>query len=136
MYLMGACFFMRKEIFTNIGMFDEAVFLYGEENDIHYRLMHSNIETKKIVYDKSLKYLHLIGDRPIELKTKKQIFRASLHFCKKNNLNEIQQVKRTIRYERLLLFVEYLRKNKERIKVHKAWLAFLQRYHQIRLYYI
>ena len=27
-------------MFETVGLFDESVFLYGEEDDIHYRLMH------------------------------------------------------------------------------------------------
>ncbi|MCK9509120.1 MAG: glycosyltransferase, partial [Pigmentiphaga sp.] len=35
MFFSGACFFIRKNTFEEIGLFDEEIFLYGEENDIH-----------------------------------------------------------------------------------------------------
>ena len=59
MYLCGACFFIRKSSFEEVGLFDERLFMYFEEDDIHYRLMKGKKNT--IVYDKSLGYLHLHG---------------------------------------------------------------------------
>ena len=40
MHFSGSCFFINKAMFEAVGLFDENVFLYGEEDDIHYRLMH------------------------------------------------------------------------------------------------
>ena len=38
MHLSGAFFFIKKACFEQIGMFDEQIFMYGEECDIHLRL--------------------------------------------------------------------------------------------------
>ena len=58
MHFSGSCFFINKAMFEAVGLFDENVFLYGEEDDIHYRLLH-RFKDCKMKYDKSLKYLHL-----------------------------------------------------------------------------
>lgn len=61
MYISGACFFLRKSMFEQIGMYDESVFLYGEEDDIHYRLRKAFGPYFK--YNKHLHYLHLTMGR-------------------------------------------------------------------------
>ena len=60
MYLIGACFFIRKSSFEEIGLFDERIFLYGEEDDIHYRLLKKN-RLSKILFDSNHSYIHLHG---------------------------------------------------------------------------
>lgn len=60
MYLIGACFFIRKSSFEEIGLFDERIFMYGEEDDIHYRLLKKN-KHFKILFDSSHSYTHLHG---------------------------------------------------------------------------
>lgn len=66
MYFSGSCFYVRKESFKEIGMFDETVFMYGEEEDIHYRMAERFGNSFK--YDTSLRYLHLTKDRKPDLK--------------------------------------------------------------------
>lgn len=56
MYFSGACFFIRKSDFEKIGLFDEKLFMYKEEYDVHTRLINNNM---KILYDKSIYYSHL-----------------------------------------------------------------------------
>ncbi|MBQ2519966.1 MAG: glycosyltransferase family 2 protein [Paludibacteraceae bacterium] len=63
MYFSGACFCVRKNMFERAGLFDEHIFLYGEENDIHYRIHHACPKA----HDKYLHdciYLHLTENRP------------------------------------------------------------------------
>jgi len=57
MYFSGSCFCMSKTAFEKIGLFDENIFLYHEEDDVHQRLrkQHKN----KIIYLRSGKYVHL-----------------------------------------------------------------------------
>ena len=57
MYVSGACFFIRKTAFEEIGLFDENIFMYNEEDDIHSRLIKSG--KWKIKYDRGRSYLHL-----------------------------------------------------------------------------
>ena len=60
MFVVGACFFIRKSSLKKIGMFDERLFMYMEEDDIQYRLM-KRIKNATIKYDKTLGYAHLHG---------------------------------------------------------------------------
>ena len=62
MWLHGAFFAIKKDIFSQIGYFDERIFMYAEEFNIHRRLR-SAFPTKKMIYLPQLKYLHLIQDR-------------------------------------------------------------------------
>lgn len=57
MFFNGSCFFVRKSSFEHVGLFDEKIFMYCEEDDIHGRL--SKIEKAHFVYDSSLSCLHL-----------------------------------------------------------------------------
>ena len=45
-FLSGACMFIRKTSFENIGLFDENIFLYHEEADITQRFLKSNFKIK------------------------------------------------------------------------------------------
>ena len=57
MYVTGACFFMRKESIIKAGLFDEQIFMYGEEEDIHNRLL--ALPQAEMGYDRGHSYLHL-----------------------------------------------------------------------------
>lgn len=66
MFISGACFFVRKSSFVEVGLFDEDNFMYGEEDDIRLRLQQRfGVHT---IYDRQLHYLHLIGERVIASK--------------------------------------------------------------------
>ncbi len=58
MYIQGSCFFLRKDMFTRAGLFDETNFMYGEEEDIHYR-MKKLYGTQCFAFSRHLHYLHL-----------------------------------------------------------------------------
>ena len=62
MYFQGSCFFVRKEMFEKVGLYDESVFMYGEECDIHYRL--KKAFGANFYFNKKLKYLHPTHQRP------------------------------------------------------------------------
>jgi len=81
MYLSGSCFFVRKEMFQTVGLFDEDIFMYGEEDDIRMRL------TKRygyhIHYDTSIRYLHLTTERKPSVAYETKLMEASIaHFTK------------------------------------------------------
>lgn len=63
MYFCGACFCVRKEMFEQAGLFDEHIFMYGEENDIHYRI-HQAFPSAYDVYMRNAVYLHPTENRP------------------------------------------------------------------------
>lgn len=63
MYFSGACFCVRKQTFEQAGLFDEQIFLYGEENDIHYRIRQA-VPRSHDGYMRTMTYLHPTEDRP------------------------------------------------------------------------
>lgn len=85
MYLSGAFFFIRKKCFEQIGMFDEQIFMYGEECDIHLRLRKA-FPKKKIQF-LSIPYLHLSAERPFEEQRYCQLINADLYVCRKHGLS-------------------------------------------------
>lgn len=98
MFLSGACFAMRKNVFEKIGMFDENIFLYGEENDIHFRLRKMFPE-KKMVFLKELKYIHPTANGRDKGKEYWHSMKSAAYFYKKNEMpmkslyrNEMNQV--------------------------------------------
>lgn len=68
MYFCGACFCVRKEMFEQAGLFDENIFLYGEENDIHYRI-HRTFPKAHDKYMRKMEYLHPTENRPTSEKS-------------------------------------------------------------------
>lgn len=56
MYVSGACFFVKKDSFISAGLFDDNIFMYCEEEDIHRRLR--KIKDAKIKYSRRIKYFH------------------------------------------------------------------------------
>ncbi|MDA9622033.1 glycosyltransferase [Gammaproteobacteria bacterium] len=69
MALSGAMTFYRKSLFLDIGLFDERIFLYGEESDVSLRALRSGY---KLGFFPEFKYLHLdwdlVGPSPDNIK--------------------------------------------------------------------
>ncbi|MCQ2308396.1 MAG: glycosyltransferase [Bacteroidales bacterium] len=85
MFLSGACFAMNKDVFEKIGMFDENIFLYGEENDIHFRLRKMFPE-KKMVFLKELRYVHPTANERDKGKEYRHSMKSAAYFYKKNQM--------------------------------------------------
>lgn len=64
-YLQGSCFFIRKDVIEHVGLFDERYFLYGEEDDLHYKVVRDF--GAHIKYNSKLHFIHLVEDRPLSL---------------------------------------------------------------------
>lgn len=79
----GACFFIKKDCFERIGLFDENIFMYGEEMDVFFRIPRG----KRQVYAKKLSYLHLAGERKWSLNTLKRTYISRLYLCEKYRKN-------------------------------------------------
>lgn len=108
MHFSGSCFFINKAMFEAVGLFDESVFLYGEEEDIHYRLMH-RFKDCKMVYDKSLRYLHLTKDRKPDIKYEKMLIDVAVMQNKKKGYCEKKTLKNRQRCINLQIFRERIR---------------------------
>jgi len=84
--LSGALFASKREIFEEIGMFDENFFLYFEETEIHIRARRAGY---KIVYTPHSKITHYLGKSPKKRDDARRWFRESeRYFNKKLGLNE------------------------------------------------
>ncbi len=94
MWLQGAFFFIKKHEFEQIGLFDEHIFMYSEEFDIHTRIK-KYYPNKKIKYLKNAKYLHLTADRILTADTLKKQYEANVYVCIKNQLSLQKMIKQT-----------------------------------------
>lgn len=107
MYLQGSCFFISKEKFAEAGLFDEDIFMYGEEDDIHWRMKMKFGPHFK--YNGRLHYLHLALERPMNLETEMKMVASTVAVNKKRGVDEKQTVKNYIRYYRTRLFSARIR---------------------------
>lgn len=98
MYFSGACFFVRKQSFEEAGLFDEDIFMYSEEDDIHNRLL--KIPHCRFVYNPRISYLHLH------------------HLYRKNEINEMNTFPYIQRLKSQLIWKSKLGFSKESIKHH------------------
>ena len=107
MYLQGSCFFIRKEMFEHVGLFDEKIFMYGEEDDVHFRI------TKQfgyhIVYNAQLHYIHLTGSRQPDINYQKKRLSATIYFNEKNGYGWKKTVRNFKQTYQLLIAREYIR---------------------------
>ena len=108
MHFSGSCFFINKAMFEAVGLFDESVFLYGEEDDIHYRLKH-RFKDCKMVYDKNLKYLHLTKERQPDIKYEETLIDVAVRQNKKKGYDERMTLKNRLRCINLQIFRERVR---------------------------
>ena len=107
MYLSGSCFFIRKQMFEEIGLFDEDIFMYGEEDDIHYRM-------KKrfgyhMTYNPRLHYIHLTEDREPDLEYEKRVFNSVFNLLQKKGLPKRTIINNRMRRNNLHLWRELFR---------------------------
>lgn len=123
MYISGACFFVRKSDFEKVGLFDENLFLYAEEDDIRIRLL--SLGNRKIIYDKNKKYLHFFEDREVTLKKLHRLFVSKCYLCSKNGVNLKYPLKWEKQYYRLALKRAKNKLNEAKILVYTQWLNIL-----------
>lgn len=112
-YFSGACFFLRRKEFEQIGMFDERIFLYGEEVDIKHRFQCA-FGLRSYKYAVSLNYIHLIQGR-ISSQKSFDCFICSLNYlCQKYGYNykNVLQQQRRIYYT--LMFLNRIIRNKDK----------------------
>lgn len=107
MYFSGACFYIRKTVFEEIGLFDEDVFMYGEEDDIHYRIM----QRKRCLmqYNPKLHYIHLVADRKPDILYEKKLLKAALFHARKKGYPVRKMMKDRLRNTTLLWMRELIR---------------------------
>lgn len=133
-YFSGACFFVRREMFEAVGLFDETNFMYGEEEDIHYRLARRFGYGMR--YNPALRFVHLIGDRPMTAAYKLRQLEALLALNAKKGYSPRRLLQDVCRANRLHLLCGRLKASLGRTTGADGWLrefhqACLQRLAQI-----
>lgn len=123
MYLSGACFFVRRSMFVSVGMFDETNFMYGEEDDIHYRLMKKY--GANMIYDTSLHYLHLITERVPTLDYQMRLLNSSIQLNEKNGFSKEKTIQGYIQHANTIILRETIRevmgKKSQTLQMYKMW---------------
>lgn len=106
MYINGSCFFIRKQPFIRVGMFDENIFMYCEEKDLNRRLKDHGY---KISFDKDLSYFHLVGGRSLSYGEFKRTLDSELYYYCKNNLDKITCLKKKLSLFKFMYFLNRIR---------------------------
>jgi len=129
MYVTGACFFLRKTAFEQVGLFDEHIFMYGEEEDIHDRLL--TIVGATIGYARHLSYLHL-HDEPKDFKMEthdwmESNFETLCYLHQKKGIQRMKTISWAIKRNNISLWKEKMKAiltngaNKDRLNYYCVW---------------
>jgi hypothetical protein len=108
MYMAGSCFFINKEKFEGIGLFDEDIFMYGEEDDIHFRL--KKRFGSHFAYNPALRYIHQTLERPMSFATEQKMVDSIARLHAKKGYTEKATYQNFARYYRVRLVMTYLKK--------------------------
>ena len=133
MYLQGSCFFVDREKFCDIGLFDEDIFMYGEEDDIHWRF--KKRFGANFAYNPSLRYLHLTLERPMSLSTELKMVRSIALSNEKKGIPIRKTYENFIRYYKTRLFSAKVKKvlgksyASEHIEILNAVISELKQFH-------
>lgn len=85
----GACMLIRKNIFKEVGGFDERFFMYFEEHDLCLRVKRLGY---KIIYDPSAKITHLIARSSRNKESIRKIFQKSRYLYAKKHFGYFSAV--------------------------------------------
>lgn len=108
MYLQGSCFFVSKEKFEHVGLFDEDIFMYGEEDDIHFRLKKQF--GPHFMCNAHLRYLHLTLERPMSLATEQKMVESIVLSNEKKGYSRQFTYHNFVKYHRVRLMSAYIKK--------------------------
>ena len=108
MYISGSCFFIKKEKFEEIGLFDENIFMYYEECDIKRRLIAKFGQTA-IQYNKYMNYIHAHPKGKFNARSYSRLLDSMIYFSAKYNI-DLEKHKRKIlenlKFFRLLALIK------------------------------
>ena len=130
MTIQGSCFFVNRDKFMQVGLFDEDNFMYGEEDDIHYRLLHRF--GPHFTYNPRLHYIHLAQDRPISAQAEQKMVEATIALNMKKGLSEKRILRNRIRYYRVRRVSARIRQllrrpgSDERVRMTQTMIGFLK----------
>jgi GT2 family glycosyltransferase len=102
-FISGAFMFFKSKAFETIGMFDANLFMYGEEQDLSFRLIKNSYYTD---YLPQLTFLHKVGDRKkFSLFSWKETTKSFCYLCKKYDIDYYSHNKRFMqRIKKLIIF--------------------------------
>jgi len=127
MCIAGADIFIRKKIFFDIGMFDENIFMYGEEADLARRIKANNYEIK---YFKDKSLIHLGGETVANKSSAiREGLRSTKYYCKKYNIDFNKKILHRIRYQKFKYFIYRIFK-REKCKEVKLHIEILKEYYK------
>lgn len=107
MHFSGSCFYIRKQMFEHAGLFDESVFMYGEEEDIHYRMW--QLGYTKMVYNPKLHYIHLVKERKPDIKYELKLIDIAVFQNEKKGFSAKKTLKDRLRNTNMLIAREKLK---------------------------
>ena len=108
MHFSGSCFFIRKAMFEAVGLFDEEVFMYGEEDDIHYRL--AKRFGYHFRYDKGLHYIHPMHERVLTIDYEKRLLEVDLYRQGQRGIPARKTLKTYLQINNVLLLRDNIKK--------------------------
>ena len=117
-------FFVRKCDFLQVGLFDESLFLYAEEDDIRIRLL--ALGNRRVIYDKTVSYVHFFDNREVTLRKLHRLFTSKCYLCKKNGMNILKPYRWEIQYYTLSVLMSLNKKEKDKYVIYKEWLKLLR----------
>lgn len=80
-YICGADIFFRKSVLDKVGLFDENIFMYGEESDLCLRVKKAGFD---IIFVPSSEIIHLCGKSSANIDKQKICLKSLLYWYKKN----------------------------------------------------
>ena len=134
MYVTGACFFIRKDTFLQAGLFDETIFMYGEEEDIHDRLL--KLPGAQMGYARRLSYIHH-HPVPTDMTHEshdwmKANLNTLLKINRRNGINDKKTITYAIKRNNISILKEQLisllthGRNRDRLQYFLKWKAYLR----------
>jgi len=110
MYFQGSCFFIKKKAFERIGMFDENIFMYSEEDDLHWRF-HKYGYLYRFV--RTLEYQHLHkenSDGIFSVSCKVQDLKSKIYMDQRDGLGDEYTVSRMLKHTNMQILFQTIKK--------------------------
>lgn len=124
--LSGACFAIRKSVFNDVGMFDEQMFLYGEERLLHYKIL--SLKNWEVLYDKSIGYLHPKENREFSAKNIQMGLNSYIYVCNMLNFNIESKLKKMTNMYRFLWLYSFFHGDKLKLKFYSEIIKVIKYY--------
>lgn len=106
MFLSGANIFIKKNIFEQIGSFDENIFMYHEEADLTQRILKLD-RNYKIKFCPNIRMIHLDGQStPFSDKLYEKEMPAAIYYAQKYGIDYKKEYQREYNLYKWKLFID------------------------------